>query len=108
VNAAIHLSSEFTGSRLRIRSGDDAPDGRVFEVGANGKTAIYDPVSNLWSAGPPYLAVEFADDAPGAILPNGHFLFAADSVLFNSPTRLYEIRPGLEHDERRDPERHPR
>lgn len=61
-------------------------DGRVFVIGANGHTALYDPSMNNWSSGPdivgtlggsPY--VYGADDASAAILPNGHVIFAADA-----------------------------
>jgi len=61
-------------------------DGRVFLIGANGLTALYTPSTNTWAAGPDIQgvlngnpAVFGADDAPGAVLPNGHVLFAADA-----------------------------
>jgi hypothetical protein len=61
-------------------------DGRMFVIGANQHTALYDLPSNTWSAGPDIMgslngnASPFgADDAPGAIMPNGHVIFAADS-----------------------------
>jgi hypothetical protein len=61
-------------------------DDRVLALGANGHTAIYKPGTNTWAAGPdtvgllggqPFLFG--ADDAPAAVLPNGHVLFAADA-----------------------------
>ena len=36
---------------------------------------------------------ERADDAPAAILPNGHFIFTADTPLFNGPTQLFDFDP---------------
>jgi Kelch motif len=68
------------GPSLRLQ------DGRVFEIGATQHTALYNPVWNTWEAGPDIsgtlngIASPFgADDAPGAILPNGHVIFAADA-----------------------------
>jgi hypothetical protein len=77
------------------------PDGRVFQIGANGHTAIYTPSTNTWVKGPDVPGLFQADDAPGAMLPNGHFLFAADSPvdqfgiagIFNAPTKLFDFDP---------------
>lgn len=61
-------------------------DGRVFALGANQHTAFYNPATNTWAAGPDTIGTlngipsPFgADDAPGAILPNGHVIYAADA-----------------------------
>ncbi len=59
-------------------------DGRVFEIGANGHTALYTPATNSWAAGPDIMdpvtgGLFGADDAPAAITPNGHVIFAADA-----------------------------
>lgn len=66
-------------------------DGRGFVIGANQHTALYDQTTNTWSAGPdiqgvlsnPFGTIEHAnfgaDDAPAALLPNGHVLIAADA-----------------------------
>ena len=61
-------------------------DGRMLLIGANGNTALYTPATNTWAPGPMVegtlngLPFPFAsDDAPGAILPNGHVIFAADA-----------------------------
>lgn len=70
------------------------PDGRVFLVGANENTVIYTPSTNTWVAGPKLPANMGADDAPGAMLPNGRFIFAADFSspnLFTPPTKLFEF-----------------
>lgn len=71
------------------------PNGTVIQIGANENTAIYTmPVDNTqpgtWTAGPTLPAGMGADDAPGAMLPDGHFLFLADFYLFNSPTYLFD------------------
>ena len=69
------------------------PDGRVFQIGANGHTAIYTPSTNSWVAGPNVPGLLGADDAPGAILPNGHVIFAADTPKFHGPTKLFDFNP---------------
>jgi len=63
-------------------------DGRMFVIGANGHTALYNPSTNSWAAGPDTIStlggVSFlfsADDAPAAILPNGHVILAVDAGL---------------------------
>jgi len=68
------------GPSLRLQ------DGRIFVIGATQHTALYTPSTNSWAAGPDIsgtlngIASPFgADDAPGAILPNGHVIFAADA-----------------------------
>jgi hypothetical protein len=60
-------------------------DGRIFVIGATQHTALYTPSTNTWAAGPDIMAtlsgLSFpfgADDAPAAVMPNGHVLFAAD------------------------------
>lgn len=67
------------------------PDGRVIVVGANENIVLYNPASNTWAAGPSLPAGMGADDAPGALLPNGHFVFLADSYLFKPPTKMYDF-----------------
>ena len=66
-------------------------DGRAIVIGANQHTALYDQKTNTWSAGPdihgvlsnPFGTIEHAnfgaDDAPAALMPNGHVLLAADA-----------------------------
>ncbi len=61
-------------------------DGRILAIGATQHTALYNPATNTWAAGPDIsgtlngIPSPFgADDAPGAILPNGHVIFAADA-----------------------------
>jgi hypothetical protein len=77
--SSVNLGYEL-GPSLRLQ------DGRVFEIGATQHTATYNPIGNNWQPGPDIsgtlngIASPFgADDAPGAILPNGHVIFAADA-----------------------------
>jgi hypothetical protein len=67
------------------------PNGHVFQIGANNNTVLYNPASNSWARGPTLPTGMGADDAPGAVLPNGHVIFAADSPLFNTPTKLFDF-----------------
>ena len=80
-------------SRLEIGAGLQLPDGRVFHIGATNQTAIYDPVSNTWQAGPQLPEGIGSDDAPAAALPNGHILFVADTPSFQPPSRLFDYDP---------------
>jgi hypothetical protein len=56
------------------------PDGKVFAVGADGATAIYDTATGDWKEGPVFPLNSFGDgwdgvaDGPAALLPNGHVL----------------------------------
>jgi hypothetical protein len=57
------------------------PDGTVFAFGSRGYTAIYDTHTSRWAAGPrlpisPQGNQYTAQDAPAALLPDGHVLFA--------------------------------
>lgn len=58
------------------------PDGTVFSLGSSGNSSIYDWRKDRWVLGPtlPISPEGFqytAQDAPGALLPNGHVLVAA-------------------------------
>jgi hypothetical protein len=90
-NLPVNLSSSGVG--YEAGPGTLLPDGRAFFVGATNQTALYNPATNSWAAGPAMPSGIGADDAPGAILPNGHFIFAADHPLFNAPTNLYDFDP---------------
>ncbi|MBS0202069.1 MAG: hypothetical protein JSS49_04155 [Planctomycetes bacterium] len=75
--------------------GSVLPNGNVIVIGANENSAIYTPPvsSNLpgsWVAGPTLPAGMGADDAPGAMLPDGHFIFLADFYQFTSPTSMFD------------------
>lgn len=94
------------------------PDGTVVAFGGNtgcaalvtalgasaaaDPTAIYDYLSNSWTAGPDVPAACTATtnfptanctlaDAPAAVLPNGNILFAASSGYGQSPTHFFEF-----------------
>jgi hypothetical protein len=61
-------------------------DGRVVVIGATQHNAAYNPATNTWAALPDTIGTLSgipspfgADDAPGAILPNGHVIFGADA-----------------------------
>jgi hypothetical protein len=72
-------------------------DGRVFLVGATQHTALYTPATNTWNAGPDTPGNFGADDAPGAITPAGHVIYAADagpvSGLFSAPVGFFDFNP---------------
>jgi uncharacterized repeat protein (TIGR03803 family) len=69
------------------------PDGRVFFIGATGNTALYSPASNTWTAGPVIPGGYVADDAPAAVLPGGHMIFAADKPAYTPGTILFDYDP---------------
>jgi hypothetical protein len=74
------------------------PDGRVFCVGGNGRTAIYTPppVANMagtWTNGPTFPNSWKSPDAPGVLLPNGRVLCVAgpDAGGWANPTHFFEF-----------------
>ena len=74
------------------------PNGNVFIVGGGtSNTALYSPTTNTWSAGPQIPYPYTADDAPGAVLPNGDVIFTADAALTNGqytgPTGFFDYTP---------------
>jgi hypothetical protein len=88
----VALTSNALGAELG--PGLRLPDGRVFLVGANNNTVFYNPATNTWTTGPTLPANMGADDAPGAILPNGDLIFAADTsspMNFTPPTQLFDL-----------------
>jgi len=85
-----------TGSE--IGPGILLPNGKVLWVGANGKTAIFTPPASAsdagsWVNGPDVPSSGSADDAPAAILPNGHVLFVVDKGNYTGPATVYEFDP---------------
>ena len=91
-------------------------DGRIFQLGANQHTALYNPTTKVWAAGPDTIGAFTgnpcgtscafgSDDAPAAELPNGHVIFAADTSAttataadggndtFTAPTCLFDFNP---------------
>jgi hypothetical protein len=75
------------------------PDGRVFSIGATGHTALYTPGANptdpgSWTAGPTIPSGYVADDAPAAVMPNGHVLVVGDRGGYSGPSGFFEYDPG--------------
>jgi hypothetical protein len=70
------------------------PGGTVFAEGATQHTALYSSVTGAWSVGPDFPIVASgqleADDAPAALLPNGHVLVVT-SPGFNPDTHFFEF-----------------
>jgi hypothetical protein len=83
------------------------PQGLVFFIGGTGPftgttytagapTALYDPISNSWTAGPSIPLTGYgADDAPAAVLPDGNVIFTADTAAFHAPTMMFEYNSTL-------------
>ena len=69
------------------------PDGRVLFIGSTGATALYTESTNSWTAGPTMPGGYVADDAPGALMPNGHVIFVADQGGYNNPSALFDYDP---------------
>jgi hypothetical protein len=69
------------------------PNGTVFQVGANGKTAIYNSSTGQWSAGPSFPSGFGVADGPAAILPDGNVLIMAGNIspCFTAPSSFYEF-----------------
>jgi hypothetical protein len=64
------------------------PTGTVFALGSSGNSSIYHPRTGRWSVGPtlpisPQGYQYTAQDAPGALLPNGNVLVAASGGAAN-------------------------
>jgi Dockerin type I domain len=87
----VSLSSNAVGAELGPAA--VLPNGKVFQVGGNSNTALYNPTTNTWATGPVIPGGHAADDAPGVLLPNGHFLFTGDTPLFNQPTHVFDYDP---------------
>jgi hypothetical protein len=90
------LSTDSIGDELG--GGLALPNGKVLLLGANGNTALYDPSTNTWSAGPQILDSKGnllgPDDAPASILPDGQVIFTADfgptKGTFSPPTEMFD------------------
>jgi hypothetical protein len=70
-------------------------DGRVYFAGGMPNNAVYSPDTNSWVATPVTPGGIGANDAPGAVLTNGHVMYAAGdiSTAFNPPTTLFDYDP---------------
>ncbi|HEX9104787.1 MAG TPA: kelch repeat-containing protein, partial [Polyangia bacterium] len=74
------------------------PSGKVLWIGANGNSAVWTPPASAadpgsWVAGPVTPSSLMADDAPSAMLPNGHVLFVADLGNYKGPATVFEYDP---------------
>jgi len=67
------------------------PNGTVFQVGANGGTAIYSPGTNTWTAGPTVPGGLNIQDGPAVLLPSGHVLFGASPGSSGSGVQYFEF-----------------
>ncbi len=71
------------------------PDGKVFATGSTGNTAIYDSYKNTWSAGPKFPIIDGiqarAEDAGGALLPNGNVLQSTCAYGQSAPNHVFEF-----------------
>jgi uncharacterized repeat protein (TIGR01451 family) len=83
------------GTRPRIGPAVLLPDGQVFQVGADSNSALYDPSTNTWTAGPVIPGGLGGNEAAAAMLPNGHVLFAASATPpgYGGPTHIFEFDP---------------
>jgi hypothetical protein len=86
---------------LSIEAGEETgpallrPEGTVFAMGASsegaGHTAIYNPKTGKWAAGPDFPNGDDMADAPAAVLPDGNILAETSPGVFNSPVTFYEF-----------------
>jgi hypothetical protein len=86
---------------LSINAGEETgpallrPEGTVFAMGANGNgpghTAIYDPKTGKWAAGPDFPNNDDMADAPAAVLPDGNILCETSPLVFQTPVTFYEF-----------------
>jgi hypothetical protein len=78
--------------------------GQVLAVGADGHTALFTVGTKVWKALPDLMdkvngvnTLFGADDAPGAEMPSGHVILAADTGptngTFSPPTHLFDYDP---------------
>lgn len=66
------------------------PDGTVFAAGATSNTAVYNPNTGSWSAGPTFPGGIGVADGPAALLPSGNVLLNA-SPYFTGPSQFFEF-----------------
>ncbi|HEX5271719.1 MAG TPA: kelch repeat-containing protein [Gemmataceae bacterium] len=81
-------------SSAELGPGFALPDGRAFQIGATPNNAVYNPATNTWTATPVTPGGLGANDAPGAVEPNGMVLyFAGDTPNFGNTTSVFEYDP---------------
>ncbi|HWA04527.1 MAG TPA: kelch repeat-containing protein [Rhizomicrobium sp.] len=70
------------------------PNGLMFQLCGTTHTAVYNYVSDSWTAGPdlPNINGQLdSADGPAAVLPNGHILAQVSPGVFNPPSHFIEI-----------------
>jgi hypothetical protein len=67
------------------------PNGTVFAVGANGRTALYAPAGQTWTTGPAVPGGLNVQDGPAAVLPSGHVLFGASPGADRTGLQYFEF-----------------
>ena len=67
------------------------PNGTVFATGATSNTAIYNPATGTWSAGPAFPNGLDIADGPAALLPNGNVLVDTSPGVFQIGARFFEF-----------------
>ena len=69
------------------------PNGEVFQLGgANSLTALYNPSTNTWTAGPTLPNGLDTIESSAAMLPNGDVLFSAGGTV-DGPIHFFEYNP---------------
>jgi len=69
-------------------------DGTVFLAGANQYTAIYNPGSNSWKAGPNFPNGVDMADGPSTLLTNGKVILATSPGCYNTPATFLIYKNG--------------
>jgi hypothetical protein len=64
--------------------------GLVVQIGANPNTALFNPVTRSWTAGPTFPSKQETPDGPAALLPNGNILVQT-SIGFKPPSLFWEL-----------------
>jgi len=67
--------------------------GKVFQVGATNSTAVYNPKTNKWAAGPTPAGGLTGYDAPGSLEPNGKVLVMLGPSGFGNGCQFMEYAP---------------
>lgn len=71
------------------------PSGLVFQLCGTPHTAVYNPLTGMWKAGPDVPNVDGSldvADGPAAVLPDGNVLFqASPGVFLGGPSHFFEV-----------------
>jgi hypothetical protein len=71
------------------------PNGLMFQICATAHTAVYDPLTTVWTAGPDMPNIDGvldSADGPAAVLPDGNVLAQVSPGVFNAPSHFVEIK----------------